>query len=480
VEPSRGLSLRDRDRGHRAGRGSVEDGWIVGLAGADRCGAAGINLEDLRCELGAGAEAATLEVPLGVQNARTERRDLETKVEHDATTLASLAEDSLRHPVRRLLAPVAALAYRYRQDTGGRVVIVNRRGIAVIDTNPRGGGAKSFASRPETRAALRGNVAIGTRTSETLHTKLPYVAVPVAAVGRVEGAVRITYPTSAVDARIRRYWLALAAIAGVVLAIATAVGMRVAAFVASPLRRLERTAGAVGRGELSVRAAEDEGASEVRSLAAVFNETATKLEHVLRSVFGSRTSAEMFAASGQSDLAGALAEAERLAGLVDGLLSLARAGAEAAPARRVDLGMLLQERVDAWSAFAEESSVRLVAETDVAPVGAVASEERLRQAIDNLIENAVEVSPAHGAVTLRASFVAPWVEIQVRDEGPGMSPDELGRAFDRFWRARPGEGSGLGLAIVRRLIEADGGTVELRATLDGGLEALIRLPRAAG
>jgi HAMP domain-containing protein len=266
VEPSRGLSLRDRDRGHRAGRGSVEDGWIVGLAGADRCGAAGINLEDLRCELGAGAEAATLEVPLGVQNARTERRDLETKVEHDATTLASLAEDSLRHPVRRLLAPVAALAYRYRQDTGGRVVIVNRRGIAVIDTNPRGGGAKSFASRPE-----------------TLHTKLPYVAVPVAAVGRVEGAVRITYPTSAVDARIRRYWLALAAIAGVVLAIATAVGMRVAAFVASPLRRLERTAGAVGRGELSVRAAEDEGASEVRSLAAVFNETATKLEHVLRS-----------------------------------------------------------------------------------------------------------------------------------------------------------------------------------------------------
>jgi signal transduction histidine kinase len=442
---------------------------------------------------------AALEVPLGVQNARTERRDLETKVEHDATTLASLAEDSLKQPVRRLLAPVAALAYRYRQDTGGRVLIVNRRGIAVIDTNPRGGGAETFASRPEIRAALRGNVAIGTRTSETLHTKLLYVAVPVAAVGRVEGAVRITYPTSAVDARIRRYWFALAAIAGVVLAIATAVGVRVAEFVARPLRRLERTAGAVGRGELSARAAEDEGPPEVRSLAAVFNETVTKLEHVLRSQeeFVADASHQLrtpltalrlrlenlgrdVAKSGQSDLAGALAEAERLSGLVDSLLSLARAGAEAAPADGVDLGALLQDRVDAWSAFADESGVRLVAETDVAPVMAVASEERLRQAIDNLIENAVEVSPAHGAVTLRASFVAPWVEIRVRDEGPGMSPDELGRAFDRFWRARPGEGSGLGLAIVRRLIEADGGTVELRATPEGGLEALIRLPRAAG
>jgi signal transduction histidine kinase len=436
---------------------------------------------------------AALEVPLGVQNARTERRDLETKVEHDATTLASLAEDSLKQPVRRLLAPVAALAYRYRQDTGGRVVIVNRRGIAVIDTNPRGGGAESFASRPEIRTALRGSVAVGTRPSETLHTKLLYVAVPIAAVGRVEGAVRITYPTSAVDARIRRYWLALAAIAGVVLAIATAVGVRVAAFVARPLRRLERTAGAVGRGELSARAAEDEGPPEVRSLASVFNETVTKLEHVLRSQeeFVADASHQLrtpltalrlrlenlgrdVAASGQSDLAGALAEAERLSGLVDGLLSLARAGAEAAPARRVDLGMLLQDRVEAWSAFAEESGARLVAETQMAPV-AVASEERLRQAIDNLIENAVEVSPRHGAVTLSARSVPSWVEIRVRDEGPGMSPDELGRAFDRFWRARTGEGSGLGLAIVRRLIEADGGTVELRAAPDHGLEAVIRL-----
>jgi hypothetical protein len=53
---------------------------------------------------------AALEVPLGVQNARTERRDLETKVEHDATTLASLAEDSLKQPVRRLRAPVGARA----------------------------------------------------------------------------------------------------------------------------------------------------------------------------------------------------------------------------------------------------------------------------------------------------------------------------------------------------------------------------------
>lgn len=436
---------------------------------------------------------AALEVPLGVQNARTERRTLSTKVERDATTMASLSEDALKTPGRRLLEPLAAIAYRYRQDTGGRVVIVNRRGIAVIDTNPSGAGTESFASRPEIAAALKGNVVSGTRWSATLHTSLLYVAVPVAPSGRAEGAVRITYPTSAVDARIRRYWLVLAAIAGVVLAIAAVVGIRVATFVSRPLRGLERAAGAVGRGELSARAAEDEGPPEVRSLAAVFNDTVAKLEHLLRSqqAFVADASHQLrtpltalrlrlenlardVAAPGQGDLAGALAEIERLAGLVDGLLSLARADAEAAPAGPVDVGALLQDRVDAWSALAEEKGVQLVAQAAKAPA-ASASEERLRQAIDNLIENAVEVSPRGGSVTLSARSAPPWVELRVRDEGPGLSADERGRAFDRFWRARPGEGSGLGLAIVRRLVEADRGTVELLPAPDHGLEAVIRL-----
>jgi hypothetical protein len=123
---------------------------------------------------------AALEIPLGVQNARSERSDLETKVEHDATTLASLAQDALRRPVRANLDSVAGIAYRYRTDTGGRVVIVNARGTALIDTNPRGVGVERFSSRPEIAAALRGQVAAGTRPSRTLGTNLLYVAVPVA------------------------------------------------------------------------------------------------------------------------------------------------------------------------------------------------------------------------------------------------------------------------------------------------------------
>ena len=74
-----------------------------------------------------------------------------------------------------------------------------------------------------------------------------------------------------------------------------------------------------------------------------------------------------------------------------------------------------------------------------------------------------------------------WVEIAVRDHGPGMTTEELGRAFDRFWRSGGGdEGFGLGLTIVNRLVRADGGEIELRPRPDGGLEAIVRLPSAIG
>ena len=130
---------------------------------------------------------------------------------------------------------------------------------------------------------MRGQVAQGVRYSSTLHEHLLYVAVPIAAGGVVDGAVRITYPTSAVDARITRYWLILLAIAAVVLALAAVAGTRLATFVIRPLRNLERAAGAVGDGDLAMRAPEHEGPPEVRSLAAVFNETVGRLEQLLRS-----------------------------------------------------------------------------------------------------------------------------------------------------------------------------------------------------
>ena len=174
--------------------------------------------------------------------------------------------------------------------------------------------------------------------------------------------------------------------------------------------------------------------------------------------------------SARPDLERALEEVERLSRLVDGLLALARA--EVSPLERVNLASLVDERIEAWSTLAAEQGVKLEASvTGMASVGA----DRLGQALENLISNALAVSPQGGTVLVSGSRG----ELHVIDQGPGLSEEERERAFDRFWRGgKSGTGSGLWLAIVKRLIETDGGTVELRAAPEGGLDAVIHLHTA--
>ena len=430
----------------------------------------------------------SLEVPLGLQNQRTERRDLTSNVSHDATVLAADAEDAVQAPSRKQLAALAAIAVDYAGRTGARAVIVDRRGLALVDTSARVRGTESFASRPEIAAALAGRYPSGVRNSKTLHGRLLYVAVPIASGGKVHGAVRITYPYSAVDARIRRYWLILALIGVVVLLGAAVVGLGLARFVTRPLRCLEEAAAAVGDGDLDARAPERDGPPEVRSLAVAFNGTVAKLARLLRSqgefvadashelrtpLTALRLRLECLPQSRDRDAA--LQEADRLRDLVDGLLTLARADAGTESSAHVDASALMHQRAELWLPLAEEHGVELVAQLD-GPLPVRAAPGRLTQVIDNLLANALEASPAGGTVTVSARVEAPWVELHLSDEGPGLAPEQRKRAFDRFWRAGSGPGgSGLGLAIVKRLVAADEGEVELAEAAGGGVDAVVRL-----
>ena len=437
---------------------------------------------------------ALLEIPLGISYAKNERQDLTHKVERDAVALSTLVEDALEHGTI-VPARVSGIARTYTQDTGGRVVVVDRSGREVVDSAPTG--SRDFATRPEVARALAGEVASGIRHSRTLGTDLLYVAVPVASSGVVHGAVRISYPTSAVDSRIHRYWTLLAIIAAAVLAAAGLVAIVLSRWMTHPVARLEVAAAAIGSGDLSTRAPVD-GPPEMRRLAETFNTTAAELDQLLRSqdAFVADASHQLrtplaalrlrlenldrdVAPSGKDELDGALAEVERLSTLVDGLLTLARADRALRAPERIAVTRVVDERVAAWIALAEERGVAL--RRDVAPDAvALATPGRLEQVLDNLLANALDVSPPGTAITVSAVVEDGWVELDVADEGPGMSADERDRAFDRFWRAtgREGEGSGLGLAIVRRLATADGGSVELRETRSGGLDAVVRLPRA--
>ena len=446
-----------------------------------------------------------LEVPLALGYRDHEIDALRSDVQRDAFVLASYVADDLAGTSAIDLDTVVE---NYTDRTGGRAVIVDSAGDVLADSEPAVAGQRNFASRPEIATALQGEVAEGTRYSSTLGTGLLYVAVPVSLGGRTLGAVRVSYETGQVDARIHRYWALLVAAGVVTMAIATGLGIVFARWVTGPIAGLQRAATRIGEGELSTRADEHAGPPEVRDLASAFNATAARLEdlvtaqenfvadasHQLRTPLTAlRLRLEMLEADADEsiadDLEGARREVQRMSRLVDGLLVLARAErSRAALPEPTALAPILDERLVAWGPLAAERDVSLL--VDDTDLRARCTPDHLESVLDNLLANAIEHSSPGGTVTLRAEVepqaAGSMVGVHVIDEGPGLDPDQRERAFDRFWRAsarRPDPdgdalgGSGLGLAIVRRLVEIDRGTAELRAAPGGGVDATVLFHR---
>jgi signal transduction histidine kinase len=172
------------------------------------------------------------------------------------------------------------------------------------------------------------------------------------------------------------------------------------------------------------------------------------------------------------------AEAGRLERLVADLLDLARLGrADFAVAHEpVDLGRVVGQAVERHLPQARELGVYLLGSAG-AETWVSGDEDRILQAVSNLIENALRLTPAGGTVEVRAE---PG-RLTVRDTGPGLEAQDIPRAFERFYlhgryRSERPVGSGLGLAIVRELAVAMGGSVEAASPPAGGAEFVIRLP----
>jgi two-component system sensor histidine kinase BaeS len=174
-----------------------------------------------------------------------------------------------------------------------------------------------------------------------------------------------------------------------------------------------------------------------------------------------------------------LVEARRLERLVRDLLDLARMNRRefSVGSEPVDLAEVAREAVTRHEASAHTFSVSLTAEGGEAWVDA--DHDRVLQIASNLIENALRETPPGGAVTVQAS----GRRLSVADTGPGLEPDDLARAFDRFFlydkygRERP-VGSGLGLAIVKQLAVAMGGEVTATSSPGAGATFTLELPRS--
>lgn len=177
---------------------------------------------------------------------------------------------------------------------------------------------------------------------------------------------------------------------------------------------------------------------------------------------------------------------ERIGRLVDDLLVYARNGALSPRREPVDVSALVHESADEFAASAEARDLRLV--SHAAPDLQVAGDRHaLRQALANLLANAVRLAPGGTTVRVRAGAQGPWVWMSVEDEGPGIAPEDQDLIFQRFWKGGPAAGgrradgrpevrSGLGLTIVRQIAQAHGGEVKLVSTPGEGSAFAIWLP----
>lgn len=301
-------------------------------------------------------------------------------------------------------------------------------------------------------------------------------------------------------ARVRRsLWIGGAAAMGVALI----VGGLLFHSITAPLRELTAASEAIAHGDLSVRA-DVGGRDEVAQLAESFNDMAESLHrmeearrnqtadiaHELRTpltVLQGTLEAmldEVYPAD-RENLQSALIQTRTLARLIDDLriLALADAGKLHLTQEALRLDSFLKSVVEAYRPSAKDRGIalRLEAPTDLPVV--FADRDRLTQVIGNLLTNAMHYVPRGGHVRVETGMEGPEILISVRDDGPGVPPDQLPRLFERFWRADPARrqatgGSGLGLSIARHIVEAHGGRIWAEETSGGGLTVSFTLPVA--
>lgn len=301
---------------------------------------------------------------------------------------------------------------------------------------------------------------------------------------------------------VRRVVLALV----IAVAIAAVLGLLVARRLAGPLRRTAQAADALasGRRDVVVR---PEGPAEVADVGAAVNTLAANLaysesrqrqflmsvSHELRTPLTAITGYAESLAGGvipQDDTArvGAvlLGEARRLDRLVADLLDLARL--DAADFRMdfvaVDVTALARSAGEVWSGRCAAAQVPFMLDAPETALVSWTDPVRLRQAIDGLLDNALRVAPAGAPIVLavrREPGPAAGVVVEVRDGGPGLSPEDVAVAFDRSalyerYRGVRRVGTGLGLAIVHGLVTRLGGNIEAGPAPEGGARFTIWLP----
>jgi signal transduction histidine kinase len=447
---------------------------------------------------------AAQDIPLANYLKTVETERFTSDLERDAFVIAGTAEKSLSPDEQGTTADLQSAVSLYSAREGAIVVITNALGIAVVVSDSSESVGEDYSNRPEVAGALAGSPTSGTRYSNTLDGELAFVAVPVLSGPELVGTVRITYPATQVQERVNERVRGLYLVAGISLLCAVMSAIFIAGTLTRPLSDLRRATKQLAEGDLQTRADEKQGPPEIKSLAKAFNEMTARIRALINQqrAFASDASHQLRTpltalrlqldqgadlidvdpAAARLRIEAASAETERLQQLVSGLLVLAQAEHSVQATEPIDVGAVVAERAELWGTVASERDITVEVDGDIAPLAvmALAVPGGFEQMLDNLIDNAINVSPQSTTIQLAVATVDDRVEVQVRDQGPGMREEQLAYARNRFWRAPDAthQGTGLGLAIVDHLANASGGELRLANRDGGGFVVTISLRKA--
>jgi two-component system OmpR family sensor kinase len=412
-----------------------------------------------------------------------------------ATSSEQASESNLAERIEDLLGPAFAERFFQLLDPLGRP----------DPRLPRGGRRTLSLSA----TALR-NAADGRETFETIVAPgLPVGGVrlltfPVIERGRLVNLVQVGMPLERVEQARARFVLVSVALAPVALLAAVLGGWMLAGRALAPVDAMVAAARHISAEDLSLRLEGDDRDDELGRLATVLNDMLARLER-------SFTAARQFSADAAHELrtpltilkgelevalhtapldqpchdtlASCLEEVNRLAALIEDLLFLARADADAValPREPVDLATLVADARPGLEALAERAAVTLAIDLPRSPVIVRGSAPLLFRVLFNLGENAIKYAGAGRAVTIAVRADGAAAVLTVRDTGPGIAIAEQGRIFDRFYRTDPARergGAGLGLPLARSIVRLHGGAITVESAAGQGTSFRVRLPLA--
>jgi len=290
----------------------------------------------------------------------------------------------------------------------------------------------------------------------------------------------------------------------VAIAVAVALGIIVSILVTRPMRQLAVSARKIASGDLAQRV-KHRSDDEVGEVSTAFNSMAEQLEmkeksrkrlladvaHELRnplSIVQGNLEAWLdgVIAPTPEQIASVYDETVLLNRLITDLrdLSLAEAGQLKLNLEDMDLAGLINAEVAVFQARCQEKDVSLYADAATDLPRVKIDDDRIRQVLHNLLENALHFSAPGGSIKVRAIVGKDkMVEVSVSDTGSGIEPDDLPKVFDHFYKAdkarqRNYSGAGIGLALVRRYVELHGGSVRVESEVGRGSTFSFTLPAA--